>query len=184
MTARHRERIEGLAETLAGTPDRIAEGRGRILDLVNRLAEMGVTGPEYPKGDKAYYREAAESQDANDRWAMERFAAVAGTKPASARTNAELVALFRALSEIGRGVGVVALEPVAKAYLDEELIREGAELAADCTDVEFMRQLLETRRDALLARYKRRLDMTVEASMKVAAGATPRIVEDICRTFA
>jgi flagellar motor component MotA len=94
------------------------------------------------------------------------------------------VALFRALSEIGRGVGVVALEPVAKAYLDEELVREGAELAADCADIDFMRQMLETRRDALLARYKRRLDMTVTASMKVAAGASPQIVEEICRTFA
>jgi len=172
VTERHRKRLESWSP--ADDANKIRYSQDRMLEVANKLAEMG---------ELAFEEAGMPGRDAQYRSARERFVARAGAKPSSQRTNAELVAVLRAMAEVSRADGLLALDAVAAEFLDEELLRQGTEMLVDEMDVEDIRKFMETRRDVLLEQHRRRLEIAIQGVMRIAHGEHPNIVEAACRIF-
>lgn len=179
VTDRHRARLEtALSDS---DPAKTQESRDHALWVANTLLEMGEISRE---AREDLTRSGRERREAQNRAARDRFVERVGAKPSSQRTNAELVSVLRALAEISRRDGLLSLDGITAEFLDEELLKRGAEMMLDGEDVEWVRRKLELKRSALLEEFRRRTDVIVEGIMRISCGDNPEVVEDACRKFA
>jgi hypothetical protein len=179
VTGRHRTRLETALPD--SDPAKTRESRDQALWVANTLLEMGEISRE---AREDLTRSGRERREAQNRAARDRFVERVGAKPSSQRTNADLVALFRTLAEISRRDGLLSLDGITAEFLDEELLKRGAEMMLDGEDVEWVRQKLELKRSALLEEFRRRTDVILEGIMRISCGDNPEVVEDTCRKLA
>jgi len=94
------------------------------------------------------------------RWGRETFAGIAGTAPASRRTMAELVGLFKGFWALAQFP--LAMEAVAREFADEPLVRLGLLAAADGgPGWDRVRETLEAERTAARERFGQRQDAVI-----------------------
>lgn len=176
VTGRHRAQLEAAAPD----PDesRTREAFDRALDVANLLLQYR----EIRREDREdLTRTGRERREAQNRSGRDRFVELAGDRPSSRRTNAELVAVFKALAAVSRREGLLALDGIAAEFADEELLRRGMELMLDGYDVVDLRTMLETKRQALIEEFRRRTDVILEGLERISCGDNPEMVEDACR---
>ncbi|MEK7474743.1 MAG: hypothetical protein AAB152_03820 [Candidatus Coatesbacteria bacterium] len=92
------------------------------------------------------------------RWGREAFIGIAGTTPASRRTMAELVTLFKGVYALGQFP--LAVDAVAREFADEPLVRLGLLAAPEGADCRIRRDL-DAERAAALERFGQRQDAVI-----------------------
>jgi len=170
----------------------VDDARRSVVDTANdvhsqRFRGFSVTGDG---GKGVLPRVSAMSRDDVIRWGRETFTRIAGTAPASRRTMAELVTMFKGFLALWQFP--LAMEAVAHEFADEPLAHLGLLTAADGVDMETARAALDTERTAALERFGRRQDAVLASDcgftrhaelkerLEAAAGDGPfRTVDDV-----
>ena len=113
--------------------------------------------------------------------AARRIKSVSGASPSTAQVSARLAAtpfhklrleevaeVLRDLAAIARRDGILALEAAATATdTDEEMLRQGIQLAVDGTEPELIQTMLEVRRPTLVRYHETRYRLMVEGLLSI-----------------
>lgn len=178
VSAKARIRLEATPEFAAVSPERLAEARGHLVGLANRLVKTewfrsaGAAVADKPDG-QAY-------RAAQHRMAHELFLAEAGAESVAQRSAEGLVSVFRGMARVAFRCGIVSLEALADRLRGEPLLAMGAEMAAGRDDVEEIRRAMVAERDALLTRMEVRQTLIQEGVVRLSGGGR---TEDLRETL-
>jgi hypothetical protein len=147
----------------------VTRARRRIVQVMNGVCdEDGRRRPARP----------GPAREALERLSTETLQWLAD-KPVSARDSRELVDLLVQLAGIARSGGIPELESCVER-MDDPFLVLGLQLAVDGVDPALLREILQSRKKALLHELERRLDVAIAGVDSIQRGHTPRIVEQRC----
>jgi len=102
--------------------------------------------------------------------------------PPSKWSSEDLIEFFKKTMAVALKGGLIALDGIHEK-IDDEFLKNGAQLVIDGADTSIVREILEARKRTLIVDYERRLEMTITALEGLSKGYSPYIIEAQCRAF-
>lgn len=177
-----RKAVEVLKENLATGPFGPAtqQAQDEIVDTANRLhAEKRIFTKEEAEAMNTVNNAEASEKGNVTRADLDQLL---DKRPPSTWNSEDLIEFFKKTMAVAMKGGLIALDGIHEK-IDDEFLRNGAQLVIDGADTAIVREILEARKRTMIVDLERRLEMTITALEGLSKGYSPYIIEAQCRAF-